>query len=209
MGAELPKQFISVGGVPILMRTIRRFHEYSSKLDIIVVLPKSQQSYWQTLLVEHHFGIKHTVVDGGNTRFESSRNGLSAIPDTAEGVVGIHDGVRPFVSTGVIRECFDTARVSRAVVPSLPVIETLRRIGKNGESESVPRDDYRTVQTPQVFDIQTIKRAYTQPYRDTFTDDATVVERMGIAISLVEGNSENIKITTPADLAIAEMIIKR
>jgi 2-C-methyl-D-erythritol 4-phosphate cytidylyltransferase len=134
------------------------------------------------------------------------QNGLAKVPDDAQGVVGVHDGVRPFPSIDVIRNCYETARTAKAVIPVIPVVETVRQL--DGDSSlTVPRDQYRLVQTPQTFDIQLLKAANRQPYNDGFTDDASVVESFGHKITLVEGNRENIKITTPYDLKIAEVLI--
>ena len=207
MGTDIPKQFIPVGGIPVLMRTIERFHEYDTVLNIILVLPKHQQDYWKALCKEYNFNIPHVIVNGGETRFNSSKNGLAAIPDDAEGVVGIHDGVRPFVSLSVIKECFETAREEYAAIPVLPVTDTIRYIDAHGGGRNVQRSDYRIVQTPQVFDISLLKRAFNQPYQDGFTDDASVVESLGCQVSMVEGNRENIKLTTPFDLKIAETLL--
>jgi 2-C-methyl-D-erythritol 4-phosphate cytidylyltransferase len=206
MGSDIPKQFLPIGGRPVLMRTIERFREYSPTLQIILVLPKAQQDYWQELCQEYHFNVEYQLADGGETRFHSVQHGLTLIPDDAEGVVGVHDGVRPFPSIDVIRNCYETAREKKAVIPVIPVVETVRHL--QGEvSVTVPRNDYRLVQTPQCFDIQLLKAANRQPYNDGFTDDASVVEAFGFAITLVEGNRENIKITTPYDLKIAEVLI--
>ena len=206
MGNDIPKQFLPVGGKPVLMRTLERFREYSPTLKIILVLPKAQQDYWRQLCADYHFNVEYQLADGGETRFHSVQHGLALIPDEAEGVVGVHDGVRPFPSIDVIRRCYDTAREKKAVIPVIPVVETLRHLqGKS--SITVPRDDYRLVQTPQCFDIQLLKAANRQPYNDGFTDDASVVESFGHAITLVEGNRENIKITTPYDLKIAKVLI--
>lgn len=156
------------------------------------------------------------MTDGGETRFHSVQHGLALIPDDAEGVVGVHDGVRPFPSIKVIRDCYETARTAKAVIPVIPVVETVRQLcGVNSKlstinsllSKTVPRNDYRLVQTPQCFDIQLLKAANKQPYNDNFTDDASVVESYGQPITLVEGNRENIKITTPYDLKIAEVLV--
>ena len=207
MGSDIPKQFLPIGGRPVLMRTIERFREYSPTLQIILVLPKAQQDYWQELCQEYHFNVEYQLADGGETRFHSVQNGLALIPDDAEGVVGVHDGVRPLPSIDVIRNCYETAREKKAVIPVIPVVETVRHL--QGEvSVTVPRNDYRLVQTPQCFDIQLLKAANRQPYNDGFTDDASVVEAFGFAITLVEGNRENIKITTPYDLKIAEMLVQ-
>lgn len=206
MGSDVPKQFLPVKGMPVLMRTISRFHEGNPSMQIILVLPHHQQQYWHDLCSQYAFRIAHTVVDGGDTRFASSRNGLAAIPDDATGTVGIHDGVRPFVAAEVISRCYDAARTHGAAIPVMPVTDTLRHIDSATTGHNVLRTDYRIVQTPQVFDIALLKRAFTQPFREEFTDDASVVEAMGCSVEMVEGNRENIKITTPFDLKIAETL---
>lgn len=206
MGSDIPKQFLPIGGKPVLMRTLERFRQYSPTLQIILVLPKAQQDYWQKLCKEYTFDIDYQLADGGETRFHSVQNGLAKIPDNAQGVVGVHDGVRPFPSIDVIRNCYETAREKKAVIPVIPVVETVRHL-KGDTSVTVPRNEYRLVQTPQTFDIQLLKEANRQPYNEGFTDDASVVEAFGFNITLVEGNRENIKITTPYDLKIAEVLI--
>ena len=212
MGSDIPKQFLLIGGKPVLMRTLERFREYSEDLQIILVLPEAQQDYWQELCNKYDFQVAYQLANGGQTRFHSVQNGLALIPDDAEGVVGVHDGVRPFPSIEVIRNCYETARTAKAVIPVIPVVETVRHLTKGQtpcevESVTVPRDEYRLVQTPQTFDIQLLKAANRQPYNDGFTDDASVVESYGHQITLVEGNRENIKITTPYDIVVAEAII--
>ena len=212
MGSDIPKQFLPIGGKPVLMRTLERFRAYSSALQIILVLPEAQQDYWRKLCEEYQFDVEYQLANGGQTRFHSVQNGLALVPDDAEGVVGVHDGVRPFPSIEVIRNCYETARTAKAVIPVIPVVETVRQLFSNGQqdlrtSKTVPRDEYRLVQTPQTFDIQLLKAANRQPYNDGFTDDASVVESYGFEIALVEGNRENIKITTPYDLKIAEILI--
>ena len=206
MGTDIPKQFLPIGGKPVLMRTLERFREYSTTLQIILVLPKAQQGYWQKLCQEYDIKVEYQMTDGGETRFHSVQHGLALIPDDAEGVVGVHDGVRPFPSIDVIRNCYETARTAKAVIPVIPIVETVRHL-EGEKSKTVPRNDYRLVQTPQTFDIQLLKAANRQPYNDNFTDDASVVEAFGIDVTLVEGNRENIKITTPYDLEIAEVLI--
>jgi 2-C-methyl-D-erythritol 4-phosphate cytidylyltransferase len=206
MGSDIPKQFLPIGDKPVLMRTLERFREYSDDLQIILVLPEAQQEYWQELCKKYDFKVEYLLANGGQTRFHSVQNGLALVPDNAEGVVGIHDGVRPFPSIGVIRNCYETARIAKAVIPVIPVVETVRHLN-NDDSMTVPRNEYRLVQTPQTFDIQLLKAANHQPYNDGFTDDASVVESYGHKITLVEGNRENIKITTPYDITVAEAII--
>ena len=215
MGTDIPKQFLPIGGLPVLMHTVKRFREYSKELNIILVLPKQQQEYWQALCDEYQFMEDCIIADGGETRFHSIKNGLKLIPDDAQGLVGVHDGVRPFPSVEVIRNCYETARKTGSAIPVIPVVETIRHLERQvtsdklqvTSSKTVPRDEYRLVQTPQVFDIQLHKKAYAQDYRDSFTDDASVVESMGCAVTLVEGNHENIKITTPFDCVVAEAIL--
>ena len=206
MGSDIPKQFLPIGGKPVLMRTLERFREYSKDIQIILVLPEAQQAYWHQLCQEYHFDVEYTLANGGQTRFHSVQNGLAKVPDDAIGVVGVHDGVRPFPSIEVIRNCYTTAREKKAVIPVIPVVETVRHL-EGEQSKTVPRNAYRLVQTPQTFDIQLLKAANRQPYNDGFTDDASVVEAFGYNITLVEGNRENIKITTPYDLKIAEVLI--
>lgn len=207
MGGEVPKQFLPINGKPVLMRTLERFREYSADLQIILVLPKAQQDYWRGLCEEYHFSVDYQIADGGATRFHSVQNGLKLVPDDAEGVVGVHDGVRPFVSVEVIGKCYEAARKDLAVIPVAPVVETLRYVGGDGPDRNVLRSDYRLVQTPQTFDIQLLKRANLQPYSETFTDDASVVEGIGQKVSMVDGNRENIKITTPFDMLLAEVMV--
>ena len=163
-------------------------------------MPASQQEYWQQLCHEYAFYVPFQIADGGETRFHSVSNGLKQIPDDAEGIVGVHDGVRPFVSEETIRRCYDEAVEHDAVVPAISIVETVRQLRKDGISLTVPRDEYKLVQTPQTFRISLLKEAYHQPYTPSFTDDASVVEALGITVRLVEGNRENIKITTPADI---------
>lgn len=204
MGSELPKQFLPIGGKPVLMRTIEAFYAYNSEIQIILVLPCSQQSYWADLCREHHFSIPHRVADGGETRFHSVKNGLAFVKTS--GLVGVHDGVRPFVAREVIARCYALAAEKKAVVPVIDVVETVRHL-EGGESVTVNRDEYKLVQTPQVFDADLLKKAYEQPYTADFTDDASVVEALGSPVFLTAGNRENIKITTPFDLKIATALL--
>ncbi|MBQ3780168.1 MAG: 2-C-methyl-D-erythritol 4-phosphate cytidylyltransferase [Bacteroidaceae bacterium] len=199
MGADIPKQFLCVGGRPILIRTLERFREYDAGLQIVLVLPHEQQAYWADLCRQYGFSIDYTLADGGPTRFHSVLNGLQKVaPDAA--LIAVHDGVRPYVSTEVIGRCFDEAARSGAVVPVVDEVETLRHLDSDGTSHTVPRSEYVRVQTPQVFEAQLLRRAYAQPFSERFTDDASVVESTGHAVALVAGNVENIKITTPNDL---------
>ena len=203
MGGDIPKQFVPVGGKPVLMRTLEAFHAYDSSMHLIVVLPVTQQAYWKELCDSYRFTLPHEVADGGETRFHSVANGLAKV--VGDGWVGVHDGVRPFVSQEVISRCYEEVREKKAVIPVIGVVETVRRLTAAG-SETVPRDSYKLVQTPQVFEVDLLRRAYRQPYTDAFTDDASVVEALGEQVYFVEGNRENIKLTTPSDLRMAEYL---
>ena len=204
MGSDLPKQFLPVGGKPVLMHTLEAFRKYDAMLQIILVLPREQQDFWKQLCEEHHFSVEHLIADGGETRFHSVKNGLALVQ--APGWVGVHDGVRPFVSIEVIRRCYELAQQYRAVIPVVDVVETLRHLTDAG-SETVSRTEYKLVQTPQVFEVELLKQAYGQEFTPFFTDDASVVEAMGVPVHLAEGNRENIKITTPFDLKIGSALL--
>ena len=201
MGGDIPKQFLPIGGKPILMHTIEAFRRAIEGVKIVLVLPAEQQDYWRQLCKEHGFHSPELIANGGETRFHSVRNGLALLPDDKEAVVGVHDGVRPFVSAETILRCYNAAAEGKAVVPVVPVVETIRQILPDGKSITRPRDEYRLVQTPQTFPLALLKEAYRQPFSEAFTDDASVVEALGKEITMVEGNRENIKITTPSDLS--------
>jgi len=200
MNSAMPKQFISVGDWPVLMRTVRRFWEYDQQMKIVVVLPEDQQQVWLSLCETYSFSIKHELAVGGSTRFHSVLNGLQLVGDSD--LIGVHDGVRPFVSVATIDRCFDAADSFGAAVPVLPAVESLREVKDDATSVACNREDFYMVQTPQVF------KAYEQPWKASYTDDASVVEAAGYAISLTEGNRENIKITSPFDLLVAEAILR-
>ena len=198
MGCELPKQFLPIVGKPVLMRTIEAFYAYNAEIRIILVLPYSQQAYWNELCRKHHFSIPHHIANGGGNTlpFGEERTGICY----NAGVGRVHDGVRPFVAQGSYSPLlFAGCRKKQAVVPVTDVVETVRHLVGEG-SETVSRDEYKLVQTPQVFDADLLKQAYEQPYTSHFTDDASVVEALGKSVYLTEGNRENIKITTPFDL---------
>jgi len=207
MGSAVPKQFLPIGGVPVLMRTLQTFYAYDVAITLILVLPDSQRAYWQSLCEEYGFRVPHRVVCGGETRFHSVKNGLDSIAGEPEALVAVHDGVRPFVAREVIDSCFEAAAQGGAAIPVVDVVETVRRLTSTGESRTVNRSDYRLVQTPQVFSLQLLRRAYAQPYAPRFTDDASVVEALGEKVALVEGNRENIKITTPYDIKVANALL--
>ena len=198
MGGNIPKQFIVVDGKPILMHTIERFHNFDSTMQLVVVLPKDQHDYWNGLCQQYGFDIPITIADGGKERFHSVKNGLACVHPRCS-LIGVHDGVRPYVAVDVIRRCYEAAAANGAAIPVVDVFETLRHITPDG-SHTVPRQDYKLVQTPQVFQADLLRRAYEQPFTPSFTDDASVVAALGHNITLVEGNRENIKITTKEDL---------
>jgi len=205
MGNELPKQFIELCGKPVLMHTLQVFFDFDPQSKIILVLPQSQQQYWKELCIRHSFAIDHQVAEGGPTRFHSVQNGLKNI--TGQGIVMIHDGVRPLVNHETLHRCCQMAEQSGNAIPVLPVTESLRKL-EGTENMAVDRNAYYSVQTPQTFQTGQIIESFKQPYEPAFTDDASVVEKAGFKINLVGGNSTNIKITTPTDLVIAEAFIK-
>lgn len=208
MGGNLPKQFVPLNdGKPLLMHTLERFYSCDPQINLIVVLPCNQVNLWNGLCQNHAFTIPHQIAFGGEERYFSVKNGLESVP-CEEGVfVAVHDGVRPFVSHEVINNCFEEAIIHKAVVPVIEVMETIRYMKEEEESETVNRSRYRLVQTPQVFEASLLKKAYGQPYEESFTDDASLVEALGEKIHLVKGNRENIKVTTIFDLQIAKALL--
>lgn len=205
MGGDLPKQFIPVGGKPILMRTIEAFWFFDSQIRIVLVLPESHEPYWKQLCSEYDFFIPHEIAIGGATRFHSVLNGLKLVK---EGIVGVHDGARPFVSLELIKKCFEGAEKYGAVIPVVDATDSLREVTPDGKSHILDRSKIKLVQTPQVFTVEILKEAYQSEYKEGFTDDASVVEATGKEIHLIEGETTNIKITTPIDLKIAESILE-
>lgn len=201
MQQEVPKQFIEVAGKPILMRTITQFHEYNPNLRLIVVLPQQQLSTWRDLCRKHDFKVFHMAVAGGATRFASVKNGLDAVQ--GEGLVAVHDGVRPFVDTATIKAAYEAAAVHGSAVVAVSPKDSIRELTPGG-SQAVPRVNYKLVQTPQCFRADILRKAYEQAEQEQFTDDASVVEQLGEKIVLVDGSYRNIKITTPEDLVLAE-----
>jgi 2-C-methyl-D-erythritol 4-phosphate cytidylyltransferase len=204
MGAEIPKQFLELAGRPVLMHTIERFKTFNEEIEIITVLPENQLLHWVELQKKHSFSVSHTLVKGGSHRFISVRNGLKFVSDNS--LVAIHDGVRPFVSIETIRRCFETADKLGNAIPVISPTESLRIITDQG-SVPINRQHIKQIQTPQVFNAGLIKKAYLQEYRTEFTDDATVLEKTGERINLVDGNRENIKITNPEDLLISTALL--
>ena len=204
MGAARPKQFLEIGGKPILRHTIERFQAFDPKVEVIVVLPAAQKDWWRDYCRQSGFLERYTMVSGGITRFHSVQNALQYVGD--DGVVAIHDGVRPLVSRPMLERLFDAAERQAAVIPVVRVVESMRRI--DGEtSVPVSRDGMVLVQTPQLFDARVLKEAYRQPFSPAFTDDASVVEAAGTAIHWVDGDRINIKITTPEDLDFAARLL--
>ena len=203
MQSDVPKQFLELFGKPILMHSIKAFTDAFENIRVVVVLPPSQIGYWQKLCCQYGFSLPHEVAEGGDTRFHSVKNGLSLLPK--EGLVAVHDGVRPLVSRQTIARCFGEAASCGNAVPVVPVIDSVREIG-GSTNRMLDRSALRLIQTPQVFNIALLKKAYEQEYIPAFTDDASVFEKAGHVIRLVEGNVENIKITTPNDLVVAEAL---
>lgn len=205
MGAELPKQFIELNGKPILMHTLEKMHVFDVEMQLILVLPESQLVFWGELCKSHNWSTPHELANGGSSRFLSVQNGLQRA--TGE-LIGVHDGVRPFVSNEVMLNCFDAAENSGAAVPVVPIVQSLRKLVAD-TNQAADRDQYRAVQTPQCFKSEVLKEAFAKAERTDYSDDASVVEANGGNITLVDGNSENIKITTPFDLELGRLIIKR
>jgi 2-C-methyl-D-erythritol 4-phosphate cytidylyltransferase len=204
MHAGLPKQYLEIAGKPVLMHTLEKFKAFDDNIEIITVLPENQLRFWGELQKKYSFNIPHTLVKGGKARFYSVRNGLRFVE--TPGLVAIHDGVRPFVTIDTIKRCFETAEKLGNAVPVISPSDTLRMVSDEG-SKPIDRLQVKQVQTPQVFDAELIRKAYLQEYVPEFTDDATVLEKTGIKINLVEGNRENIKITNPEDLIISSALL--
>lgn len=205
MQSKIPKQFMEINGKPILIHTIEKFIEFDEFINIIVAVHKDYLTEANFMLAEHFPDKNIQIVVGGDTRFHSVKNGLNCISNKND-IVGIHDAARPLVSVETIKRCYETAAQKGNAIPVAPVNESLRMV-TNGINKAVSRDDYKIVQTPQCFVVSKIKEAFEQPFSPFFTDDATVLEGMDESINLVEGNSENIKITNPSDLKIAELYL--
>ncbi|MEO5584000.1 MAG: 2-C-methyl-D-erythritol 4-phosphate cytidylyltransferase [Flavobacteriales bacterium] len=205
MGAAVPKQFLLMAGKPILCHTIEAFHRFSPAMQIIVVLPKEQIESWRTLCTGHGFTIEHVVVSGGEERFHSVGEGLKEVEH--DGLLAVHDGVRPLVSVELIDRCFAAAEAHGAAIPVLPVSSSVRELVGEG-SRAVERSRLRVVQTPQCFRVELLRKAFELPYDPAFTDEATLVERIGLAVHLVEGEERNIKVTTPTDLVLAKILLE-
>ncbi|MGB1316852.1 MAG: 2-C-methyl-D-erythritol 4-phosphate cytidylyltransferase [Flavobacteriales bacterium] len=206
MGAEIPKQFIELNGKPILMHTLQKMHSVDENMQLILVLPAAELDAWEQLCYKHDFCLPHVMAQGGSTRFLSVKSGLELAEDSD--LIGVHDGVRPLFSTELIIRLFAEAEKSLAAIPVTPVIQSLRKVDGDA-NQAVNREDYRQVQTPQCFAASVLKKAFANATQVNYSDDAAVVEADGKSISLVEGELNNIKITTPIDLQLAELIIAR
>lgn len=206
MGAAIPKQFLNLRGKPILMHTIQRFYDFDNTIVIILALPEKQIPFWKSLCTEFKFKIPHEITKGGETRFHSVKNGLSVLQ--GDYLVGIHDGVRPFVSKETIQLCYQIALKKGNAIPVMPMKESVR-IKDGNTNTSFDRRKLFVVQTPQVFHLDILFKSFQQGFEITFTDDAKVVESAGYSIHLVNGNPENIKITTTTDLVIGEALINQ
>lgn len=206
MGASVPKQFLLLKGKPVLCRTIEAFYQADPDMQLIVVLPEDQLDSWRMLCIGHGFTLEHSVVCGGEERFHSVREGLKEVKH--EGLVAVHDGVRPLVSVELIARCLAAAEAHGAAIPVVPVSSSVREV-IGGGSRAVDRARLRLVQTPQCFRVPLLRKAFERPYDPAFTDEATLVERTGTTVHLVEGEERNIKLTTPLDLRVAEVFLDR
>jgi 2-C-methyl-D-erythritol 4-phosphate cytidylyltransferase len=206
MNASLPKQFLNLGQLPVLMHTIKVFHDYSGQVEIVLVLSESEIPRWDVLCRKYNFRIHHKVVKGGNTRFQSVRNGLSHIGDS--GLVAIHDGIRPLVEKEIIGASFKIASIHGSAIAAVRLKESIRETDKDN-TRAVDRSKFRVIQTPQTFQVPLIKKAYDMIEDEDFTDDASVAEKAGMSISLFEGSYSNIKITTKEDLILARALFKK
>jgi 2-C-methyl-D-erythritol 4-phosphate cytidylyltransferase len=208
MGKSVSKQYLPIGGKPVLMHTLEAFHTADPGINLILVLPFDDFRFWENLCLEYKFSLSHRVVAGGETRFQSVRKGLQAI-DFSEGLVAIHDGVRPFVKKEVIIQSFEQAAKSGSAIAVVSLKDSIREVTDEGLSFFRERHRFRLVQTPQTFQLQKIRKAFETPEKEQFTDDATVYEYQGWQVSLIDGNPENIKLTTPEDLDYAEFLLSK
>lgn len=208
MVAPISKQYLEIGAKPVLMHTLEKFHQVDADIELILVIPKDDFDLWDSLCKQYQFVIPHEVVAGGSSRFESVRNGLNAIYGDG-GLVAIHDGVRPFVASEVIKDSFVKAEEFGSAIAVIGLKDSIRKITEEGNSHFEDRQSYRLVQTPQTFQLSKIKQAYEVQELAQFTDDATVYEHQGWQVKLISGNLENIKITTPEDMDYAAFLMKQ
>ena len=207
LGGVVPKQFMPLQGIPMLMHSMQAFLRYKEDIQLILVLPAGAVSQWEELCKLHDFQAPHQIIPGGKERFHSVKKGLSLVPGS-EGLVAVHDAARPLVSVSLIYRCFAIAREFGSAVPAIPVPESIRKLDSKGHYVSVDRMLYRLIQTPQCFATGILKKAYERRYSSAYTDDASVVEAYGSRVKLIEGDSENFKVTWPADLHRAECILQ-
>lgn len=209
MGVSMPKQFLPLAGKPILIHTLERFLAFDSQLQVILCLPADQLTYWEQVRQQYPLSFTHPIIEtpGGASRFQSVRNGLQHV--TSDGLVAVHDGVRPFVPISVIARSFELAEEKGTAIAAVAAKDSVRLINNDLTNTALDRSQLRLIQTPQTFQVTLLKKAFQQPESSLFTDDASVAEAAGYAIHLLEGSYENIKITTPEDLAFAEALLKR
>lgn len=207
MRSDIPKQFLKINQTPIIVLSIQQFISFDPKINVVIAVHKDFQSHLTSILKKYFSNKKITVVLGGETRFHSVKNALSAIDETS-GIIGIHDAARPFVSVEVIKNCYSIAAKKGNAIPAITLSESVRKVSVH-QNKAVNRNDYKVIQTPQCFKTALIKKAFQKKYSTKFTDDATVLESIGEHINLVEGNFENIKITNPNDLIIAKAYAKK
>ena len=206
MQSAVPKQFLLLNGLPVMMHTVKAFYQSRSKPAIILVLPADYHTYWKQLCEKHNFTVPHQLVSGGETRFHSVKNGLDLVEDE-DAIVAVQDAVRPLTDLSIIDHSFSEAAEKGNAVTAVKSRDSVRQL-KGDVSNCLVRDEIYLVQTPQTFQYTQLKKAYEQPFAAHFTDDASVVEAMGENIHLIEGNYRNLKITFPEDIAIAEVLLK-
>jgi 2-C-methyl-D-erythritol 4-phosphate cytidylyltransferase len=206
MHSAVPKQFLLLNGMPVLMHTLNAFHSCQTRPELIVVLHPNSHDYWNSLCDEHNFTVPHKLVSGGETRFHSVKNGINSI-EADDAIIAIHDAVRPLITCEIIDESYDCAEKYGNAIVAIKSRDSVRQIRDN-RSVSLNRDEIYLIQTPQTFQSAQLKNAYQQPYQESFTDDASVVEQTGVNINLISGSYQNIKITYPEDVAIAEFLLR-
>ena len=207
MQNTIAKQFLLIENRPVLMHTLEAFHKCVLNPDIILVMNIHQQTYWQELCDTYNFNIPHLLIDGGKERFDSVKNGLDKI--TGEGIVAVHDAVRPLVSAALILHTFQMAQQNGNAIAAIQPVDSVRKKTVGNATEAINRDELFLIQTPQTFQISQLRKAYLQVFRNDFTDDASAVEKSGFSINLVEGERSNIKITYPQDLELASFYLKK
>jgi 2-C-methyl-D-erythritol 4-phosphate cytidylyltransferase len=205
MQSAVPKQFLLLKGLPVLMHTMQAFYKTKPQPQLILALPESYHTFWMQLCANHQFEIPHQLVTGGDSRFQSVKNALSLVPTNS--LVAVHDAVRPLISTTIIEEAYRQAAIHEAVVVAVKSRDSIRQLS-NGKTQSLIRDEIYLVQTPQTFKADLLKSAYERPFESSFTDDASVAESAGHSIHIVEGSYQNFKITFPEDIAIAELLMQ-